>query len=440
MRPFQTRKLVAALTAAGLLLTSSHVLASAFQLWEQDVTNIANYHAGYAAAAFNASTAFYNPAALSRFKEQQVVLAGMAVFTNIKYQGDIAVNTVLANAPRSVTAQGGNTSVIPALHYVAPLSEQFAFGLSVDVPFGLKTTYGEQTILRYASTTTAVEVIDVSPVISMRINDKFSIGAGPDVQIMHGEFDQVGAYGPTSDGDSNGINRADDTGYGMHAGILYEFNPDTRIGLSYHSQVVHHLTGTSTLSNGIVNAFPVEGGIRSERAKVNLTLPGYTALSAYHKANQNYAVMGSIIYTQWNTVQNLVLQNVAGVEDTEATTSMLVIVPQHYHNTINLSVGADYFATDSITLRGALGFDQTPSRNAYRNVQLPDNNRYVVALGAHFQSTETLSFDLGWSHFFVNKTHISPPPQVLGDEVVTTNGSAKAGADVFGAQVVWDMI
>lgn len=440
MRQFKIRKLVVALATSGLLLTSSHVLASAFQLWEQDVTSVANYHAGYAAAAFNASTAFYNPAGLSRFKEQQVVLSGMGVFTNIKYQGNIAVNTVMANAPRGVTAQGGNSSFIPALHYVAPLSDQFALGLSVDVPFGLKTTYGQQTILRYASTTTSVEVVDVSPVISMKVSERFSIGAGPDIQIMHGVFNQIGAYGPTSDGDSNGINRADDTAYGMHAGIMYELSPETRFGLSYHSQVAHHLTGTSTLSNGIVNAFPIEGGIRSERAKVNITLPGYTALSAYHKQNEHYALMASIIYTQWSTVKNLILQNVAGVVDLEATTSMQATIPQHYRNTFNFAVGADYFATDTITLRGGLGYDQTPSNNAYRNVQLPDNNRYVVALGAHFQSTETLSFDLGWSHFFINKTHIAPPPQVLGDETVTTNGSGKSGADVFGAQIVWDMV
>lgn len=441
MKHFQLHKLAAAFSVTGLLVFSSHAMASAFQLWEQDAASIGNYHAGYAAAAYDASTAFYNPAGLSRFKNQQVVFAADGVVTSFKYQGNIGVNTINDGDPQLVTAQGGNFGLIPALHYVAPISDIVFFGFSVDVPFGLMTNYGQSTVLKYASTETSVRVIDVSPVFTFKVTDQFSFGLGPDLQLMKGEFNQVGTNGVT-EWDSDGINTADDTAFGMHAGILYELNENSRVGLSYHSQVVHHLTGDSSFNGPLVReALEIPSGtITSRRAKVNITLPPYTALSAYHKLNPSVAVMGSIIYTQWSTLQDLVLQNVAAIQDLAASTNVIVTIPQHFRNTFNFSVGADYLAADKVTLRGGVGYDQTPVRDAYRNVMLPDNNRFAIALGSHYQSTPTLGFDISWSHLFINNAQINPPAQVTGDEIVTTNGNVKGGADVFAAQLVWDLI
>lgn len=437
MHRFKVNKLVTALSIAGLLVGSSHALAGAFQLWEQDAASVGNYHAGYAAAAYDASIAFYNPAGLTRFSEQQLVVSADSILTSFKYRGTIAVNTVNSGLPQDVTAQGGGYSLVPAMHYVAPLSDVLAFGLSVDVPFGLKTSYGKSTILRYAATTTSVQVIDVSPVLSFKLGNGVSFGVGPDVQLMSGVFNQVATLGDAEQ-DSDGINSADDTGYGMHAGLMYEANENTRFGLSYHSQVVHHLTGTSKFTGPLADFFGIP--IESSRAKVNITLPPYTALSAYHKLNSSFAVMGSVIFTQWNTIQNLVLQDVSGIQNTDPSNSIVVIIPQHFHNTFNFSVGSDYFVTDKITLRGGVGYDQTPVTDTYRNVQMPDNNRYVIALGSHFQTTPTIGLDIGWSHLFINKAHVIPPDQVTGDEITTTNGSVTGGADVFAAQLVWDMV
>ena len=45
----------------------------------------------------------------------------------------------------------------------------------------------------------------------------------------------------------------------------------------------------------------------------------------------------------------------------------------------------------------------------------------------------------------MNNANINPPPQKSGDQVVTTeqigkNGHSKPGADIFAAQVTWDII
>jgi len=443
MKRFYVRPLLIALCAAGITVLSVESFGSGFQLFEQDGASVGNYHAGYAAEAADASTAFYNPAGITRFQNQQIVIAGVGVATNVKYKGTVAVNTIttLDGQPQvfPVTSQGGVFAFVPAVHYVTPLSERVGFGFSIDVPFGLKVDYGRSTQLRYASTLSSVQVIDISPTLAIKATDKLSFGAGPDIQSMRGEFNQEGTLGG-AELDSDGINSADDTGYGYHAGALYEFSPETRAGLSYHSQVVHHLTGTSDFTGPLARDDGLTGPTHSQRALVNITLPPYTALSVFHKINPQFAVMASAVFTQWDTIQNLTLRDVAGVSGTDRIANMTVVIPQYYRNTWNLSVGGDYYATDKIILRSGIGFDQTPVSSTYRNVQMPDNNRYVVAVGGHYQATKSVGMDLGWMHLFINKAHIIPPPQVTGSEIAYTNGSVTAGADVFSAQVTWDII
>ena len=430
------RRLIFSLHTCGLLVLSTQVLASGFQLWEQDGASVGNYHAGYAAEANNASTSFYNPAGITRIKNQQLVVSADGVITSFKYEGTIGVNTILAGAPRPVTAQGGNFGLVPALHYVAPLNDNIGFGFSVDVPFGLKTTYGRTTILQYAATTTAATVVDISPAVGVQITKKASLGLGFDIQRMYAEFDLVGGLGlPTFN--AEGINKANDTGYGCHLGALYQFSSENRLGLSYHSQVVHHLNGASSFVGPLATAFA--GGPYSSHAYTNVTLPAYTALSMYRRVAPQLALMGSVIYTQWNVFKTITMHNISGISDLSPSTNITTTVPEYYRNTWNITVGANYDATDKIMLRGGVGYDQTPVVDAYRNVGLPDNNRIAIALGGHYQSTKTIGLDVGWTHFFLNQASVNPPPLKTGDQIVITNGKSNGGGDVLAAQVTWDM-
>lgn len=440
MNYFKQRRLIALLSTAGLLGLSSSVFASAFQLWEQDGATVGNYHAGYAAEADNASTAFYNPAGITRFQNQQITMGAIAVMTNMKYEGTVDVNPFLGVPPQSTTAQGGNFAVLPALHYVTPLTDKLGFGFSIDVPFGLKTNYGDTTIVRYATTQAAITVIDFSPSLAYRITDKFSLGAGLDIQRMFLELDEAATpfVGVEDFPDTYSTNKFNDTAYGYHAGILYEFTPDARIGASYHSQVVHHLTGTSQFTGELANISEV-GGPYSSHATTNMTLPPYTALSGFYKVHPQWAVMASAIYTQWDTIRTITLNGLSGMQDFVVDKNIQVVLPQYFKNTWNFTVGTDFYATDKVTLRGGVGYDQTPVQNAYRTVALPDNNRYVLALGTHMQATKAIGFDLGWMHVFGKQAVINPPLQIAGDDQVATNGHANGGADVFSGQVTWDM-
>lgn len=439
MKRFTLNKLISVLCVTGLIGSTINLAqAAGFQLWEQDAASIGNYHAGYAAEINDASTAFYNPAGITRFKNQQIVLGGDAVITDFKYEGTVGVNTIFTGNPVPATGQGGNFNFIPFIHYVAPIADWLGFGFSVDVPFGLKTTWGRNSNLQYAATTTATTVVDISPAFGIQITEKGSIGLGLDIQRMNSEFDSTGGIGfPTLTADS--VNKVSDTGYGGHAGVLYQFSDNSRVGMSYHSQVVHHLTGSSQLTGPL--ATDINGGPASSHIYTNMTLPPYTALSIYQRVHPKVAILGSAIYTQWNIFKALILNGATGLnEDGDLDRTLQITVLQYYRNVWNLSVGADYYATDKITLKTGVGYDQSPVAGAYRTIQMPDNNRVVVAFGGHYQATNTIGMDIGWQHLFIHQTTLKPAPQTIGGMTVTTVGNVNGGADVFAGSITWDIV
>lgn len=433
------------MSAAGIFSVSPFAHAGAFQLWEQDGASIGNYHAGRAAIAEDASTSFYNPAGLVRIKNQQVVLGVDPVITDIRFHGSVDVDTVGIGSvgPSYTGSQGGGLNVIPSLNYAAPLSDRFVFGFSIVAPFGSKTDYSQTFITRYAATLTSFQVVDFSPSLGAAITDKFSIGAGLDIERANAEFDLVAGNSLInailgSNMDTYGQNTGADHAYGYHVGGLYQFTPETRLGLAYQSKVTHVLHGSSHFFGPLAN--DSQGGTQvapSLRTKVNL--PSTTTLSLFHSINKNWDVMGTLIYTQWNVIQDLVLTGVAAVVNGNSSNNVTINIPQNYRNTWNYSVGANYHMNEQWMFRTGLGFDQTPSNSRDRNLQLPDSDRIAAAVGAHFQATKTMGFDAGWTHVFVMNTRISNTLTV-GDQATTVAGSVHTSADVYGFQFKWDIL
>jgi long-chain fatty acid transport protein len=90
--------------------------------------------------------------------------------------------------------------------------------------------------------------------------------------------------------------RGDDWGYGYNAGLLYEADGNTRLGLSYRSRVKQHLTGDITFSNmPTLNS----GG------SADIRLPDTWTLSLYHRLSPRWALLADIARTGWSSFQEL---------------------------------------------------------------------------------------------------------------------------------------
>lgn len=430
------------LSLAGLLAgMASPSYGSGFQIFEGNITAISNFGASGAAGPLDASMSAFNPAGLVHVQNQQFVGSAIGIFFDAQFKGSstwAVVGGALDPYTETGIAQGGTANVVPAFHYAAPISERFVVGFSAIAPFGLETNYGDDSIARYSATDTFLRTIDLSPSFGAKISDYFSLGAGVDFQYASVRFNSLlGAPtiplppgAPATYFDTHTSNKGSDWSYGWHAGILIEPSDKTRIGLHYRSQISHSLHGTSLISDGIL-AGPTDLSTVHSSLTANLDLPATTTLSLYHAFTDNFALMGSVNYTQWNVFKNITLINPAGPLDS-------LTIPQNYRNTWRFAVGADVKVSKKWLLRMGGGYDQSPTNDVNRDLRLPDSDRIALSFGARYQASEHVGFEFGYTHLFMKKAPInntlSEPP-----ELITTVGNVTSSADLLGLQVTWDI-
>jgi long-chain fatty acid transport protein len=464
------RTLISAAVAALITNVSS---AGSFSLYtESNGVSVGNFAAGIAAEAADASIGWYNPAGLALIGEQQIAVGGVGVFPSSKITGSSTFNTL--DIPPYVQTfsdlDGGKDALVPSLHYALPLGENATFGLSIISPFGLKTLWGEASPVRYAATLSELKTINVSPEIGGKLTDHFALGAGLDLQYASVKFNRMlgaptlmqffSAFGvPVTPNflDSESYNKGDSFGVGFHAGVLGLFNEEhTRIGFNYQSQVRHQFHGYSRLTGrlaspgldvtdplSVLTADPRAVLTDSSLSSNNIDFPEIATLSAYQDINERLALLGSVVWTGWSSLSTIQLNNaVAYAPPAPGFAGGQVLVNsvsnENYRDAWRYALGANYRFNERWMLRVGGGYDETPTRDSFRSVRIPDASRWALSIGGHYQMRPNLSLDAGYTHLFgegdppINRTEI-----VGSTSTYTINATTKAQADLVGLQVNW---
>jgi len=452
------RQLLKLSVIATLLGVASNSYASAFQLFEQNGAGVGDYDAGGAAEAQDASTAWYNPAGLVRLNKPQLVLSAVGIDARLNFSGEVQnyarANVTIFRQRQEVilqdfnefgSTQGGSFSVVPAFHLAVPIGDRVVVALSTVAPFGLESDWPDDSIARYSATESKVEDIDITPSIAVKITDKFSIGAGIDFHHVDATFDQIIGFGTHNNInlDSHSDNNADSWELGWHGGLLYQFTPQTRVGLAYHSKVKVDADGKSKFYGPLAevatnNATDI---LTSNNLNSNITLPGFVTLSIYHDIDDRWAVKASANYTEWSQFNNVPLTNAAGVEQNAngnfIPATLDVNVPQNFHNTWRISTGVNFKQTEKLMWRAGVGVDGDPTNSRDRNLRLPAGDIFAVAIGAHYQATKHIGFDGGYQHLFIKDGEINNE-QTVGAQTTYVNGVTDNSADLVGLQMTVD--
>lgn len=449
----------------GVIATSA-AHAGAFSLYtESSAVALGNYAAGAAAEANDASTGWYNPAGLVLIKDQQAIFGGAGVFPVAKLNGTSTFTTTsLPNYPQTFSGtSGGENGFVPSFHYALPLGDKAAFGFSVVAPFGLSTDWGVNSPVRYEATLSELLTANFAPELAAYLTDNFSFGAGLDLQYAKVKFNRMigvptlltilNPANPAAD-DTLTYNRGTSFGVGYHLGVMGMFNDKhTRVGLNYQSRVKHKFNGYSQLSGPLAstgNLFGTPILPASVRRNNNLSsndieMPGVLTLSAYHDLNDTFALLGSVVYTDWTAFNTIQLNGVAApsiaADGTVTQVTINSTSPQNYNGAWRAALGVNYKVNDLWKVRVGGGYDQTPTNNIDRDVRLPDVDRWALSIGAHYQMKPTVGFDAGYTHLFavnnptMNRTDALSPTSTYN--VLATGGSVSA--DLVGLQVVWTM-
>lgn len=432
------------LSVLGLITAfSASANAAGYKLEFQSPSVLAD--AGDAAVVNDASTNWYNSAGLV-YLPQQFVGSVIDVYQRTVFKGTsnaaVPLPFGVPGSPFNYVNTNSSASsypnaILPAMHYVYPFKDRYAFGISVVPAWGLMEDYGESSDVRYNLNKISTKTIDVAPSLAMRVNDQWSVGAGPDIHYfslqsrVHVRTQFPVAFGGTTT-DSISRYNANNWGRGFHAGVLYRITEATRIGLNYRSKIVMNMTGGSDFTLSGITQF------HTDQFKVSIPLPPTTSLSIYHDISPIWAVMGTIAYDQWNVIQYYYGQNIITPPAPPATAGVKVsaVLPQNFNNTIDLSVGTHYKLNDKVMLRGSLKYEPTPTVNSSRALSFPDADKLGVNLGAHYTYNKKFGFDFIYAHVFTKQVHINDVNPVTG---ATSVGHTNTSIDLLGAQVVWNI-
>lgn len=458
---YRTRLVKALLASLVITVPTVRVAyAAGFSLYtEGSPAAIGNFAAGISAEAGDAAIGWYNPAGLPLIGKEQLLVGVVGVLPSIELTGVSTFSTedVDSYIQGFNDLQGGRNAAIPVIHYVLPFGDRAAFGFSILSPFGLSTQWGEDSAVRYAGTLSELITVDISPEIGGKLTDHISAGVGLDLQWLKATLDSVlgspaalqylqsigGLVTPTTL-DSLSHNYGTSFGIGFHAGILGAFNDDhTRIGFNYQSSIQQRVRGSSVLTGRLADPelTDPDAVYRTDAMYSDpVRLPAIATLSLYHDVNKQLALLASMVYTGWNRLERITLNNVAAYSSdlsTQVYTS--TSLRENYRSTWRFAAGANVHVTSTFMLRVGGGYDQTPTIDAERDVRLPDADRWAISIGAHYQMYPSLAFDLGYTYLWApSSSGINKTIPIGTYSAFNVNAQAQTHGSLVGLQAVWN--
>jgi len=371
---------------------SSESAASGFMVRENSAASLATAYAGNASRADEVATVFNNPAGMSWLEGTQTQVGGTGVFPSVNFEGsatsydDNGVGTPVA---ADNSRNNGQFTFVPHAYAVFDLHERLKAGIAITVPFGNTIDYSEDWSGRYVNIKTAALSIDINPNVSYKLTDRVSIAGGVSLQYLKldlsSKIPQFVIFQNPAAPDGGFLLAVDNWGWGFNLGVLAEPWDGTKIGLTYRSGIDHRMEGTLTFDP---TTHPLVGVDSS--AYTDISVPASITGGFTQQLSENFSISADAQFTQWNT-----FKQVAVYSDNSP-----VVFHEEYRDTWMVSIGAVYRVNPRWTLRGGVGFDESPVVDAFRDTGVPDKDRYMVGVGFGYQIAPSVSIDVGYAHYF----------------------------------------
>ena len=444
----RTSRLSLPVTALALLLaaaSASPALASGFQLREQSASGEGMAFAGIAAGTSDISGMFFNPATLTAFDGFQLVLGGTAIAPKAELESVAGTRTALSGGSTisgtGNVANAANSAVLPEIYALWSVTKDFKLGLSVNVPFGLTTQYGDDFVGRYHALTSSLKTVDIGLNAAYRVNPTLSVGATllsrhVDATLSnavdYGELGFLGmeqaantpgnpnaaaaaaaaaAFTPNGaaspyDGQATVNGSANVLGYKL--GLVYQPLPTLRAGLSYQSATAVKIKGTVTYDAPVIgNAQLAEAmneviqgaGLVNGTAATTVNLPDTWSFGLAWDLSPTVTLAFEADQTGWSKFQTLDISFGSGQADN--------VTNENWHNTVFTSLGATWKTTEALTLRAGLAKDQGAVDTDYRTPRIPDANRTWLSLGLGYAFTKSFGVDAAYTYIQVQDSSMN---------------------------------
>lgn len=395
-------------------LVTAPVQAAGFSVAVQTASALGTANAGVTAAAEDAGTAWFNPAGMARFRRSEVAQAVHFDLPSLEFDNH-ASQPALGQRLGDGGGDAGNLAVIPPLYAIGHLDERVNVGLTINAPFGQKTTYDGGWMGRFQALENEVKTISVSPALSYRVDERWWLGAGLSVQWMKATLtndvnysaivaeravasgrltpQQVAALlDPARPDTIAGLAgqaevEGDDIRIGWNVGMIYNHDDQLRLGAQFRSKIRYRLEGhasfappsaTNPLARAIIAAASAPGApLANTDLSASIDLPPSASVGVWWQATSALEVLFDAQWTGWSTFDQ--------VHFIRGDGSTLSTVDYDWRDTWRFAAGAVYRIDDAWRIRGGMAYDQTVIRDdATRGARLPDAAKVWFTVGARY--------------------------------------------------------
>ena len=395
---------------------SSQALANGLAINEHSASGMGTAFAGRSSNVLDASTVAANPAGMSKLERREVSggLAFIHALTDIE--------PAAGNASGTTDGDMVPFSTIPFGYYVTPINDKLHFGLGLYVPFAVASDYEKNFQGRYKGLHSAVEVVNLQPTISYKVNDQVSVGAGLVISRIYGKLTNNLTFNsalPDAKVDIEG----DDIAYGFNAGVLVDINDQLSWGLTYKSQIKYGLEGDTKVSDvDVRTGMDTLNGTYD--ATVDITMPESIDTSVTYRLDDQWTLYGGATWTRWSRLDALVVKNKdAHPALTELTEDL------KWEDTWSFAVGASYQLNPQWVLRAGLALDESPTNDTHRTTRIPVSDRTIFSVGAGWNINQDMTLDLAYSYLMEDEGKVSQAdkslPPAMGGITIQPGYSAK---------------
>ena len=387
------RRLVAfcSLVTVLSLVSPFYAFGGGFYIYEQGAKAV-GMGGAFTAQADDPSAIYFNPAGIIQLEGTQVMAGVTPILPSSTFRSD--GNAVMGTVSGQRTAAIDHTWMIPHFYITHRLNEKVAMGLGTYSNFGLGTQWPKTFEGRFTTGAekTFLQTATVSPVLSLKVTDKLSVGFGPTFQYLDVDIRNLAFIAAPAAPLLPGRNLAQtvearlagkDWSYGYTLGMRYQLTPSLTAGASYLSQVQHDLkSGTQRLYSLATGSL-----FRIQEATASLTTPATASVGLAYKF-RSLTLEGDAQWTEWSSYRKLRVNFENGT---------FAESPKNWHNTWTFRLGGQYSLNKYIDLRAGVVWDEGPI--AHRNIDplVPSGDRWIYCGGLGINLGK-LGFDLAYSY------------------------------------------
>jgi long-chain fatty acid transport protein len=409
--------------------------------------------AGQAAYAYDAATAFYNPAGMARLAEPQLMLGLQPIWTDIEF--DLDSNTTFDGGDGD--DQGGFAPSLGTF-YVRPLNDRWAVGGAVAGISGGALDPDGDWAGRFYVTELNLIAIGLNPVVSYRVNDWLSLGGG--IGINYGRMDfklnlpRLGNFidrdalrgrvaeriqqsrlpqvleaisklpppiqdrirrrvddalapaletlagvsellepGPEGQVEMSGM---DDIAFNFNLGVLIEPNDCWRFGVTYRSKIDFELDGDIDIDDTppIFRAL----GLTDGDVGIDIPIPQMVRASVYHQLTDAVAVMADVGWEDWSEMDYTPISGPAGAT---------LQIPRNWHDTWHFGLGLEWRVAPRWLLQTGVAFDTSPVRDRHHNsADLASDRQWRFSAGVVHDWSESVQIGLNYTYLDLGRSPI----------------------------------